>query len=109
MPSHCTQAPPLTSEYGQVHLAAPLLHTEAVAGAHEVGQPARDDVDMEAPIAAGDVIDALVHPPRLWTTDEVATRPSPVPNEHGIYGWHFRVPPAEGLDADRLLYVGYRT
>lgn len=29
-----------------------------------------------------------------------------MPKEHGIYGWHFRVPPADGLDADRLLYVG---
>jgi hypothetical protein len=61
---------------------------------------------METPSAAGEVVDAVAHPPRLWTTDEVAVRPCPVPMEHGIYGWHFRVPPAEGLDADRLLYVG---
>ena len=55
---------------------------------------------------ATEIVDALAHPPRLWTTDEVAARPCPVPTEHGIYGWHFGVPPAEGLDADRLLYVG---
>jgi hypothetical protein len=61
---------------------------------------------MEAPGGADEVVDALVHPPRLWTTHEVAVRPCPVPEEHGIYGWHFRVPPADGLDANRLLYVG---
>lgn len=53
-----------------------------------------------------EIVDALARPSRLWTTGEVAVRSSPVPREHGIYGWHFRVPPADGLDADRLLYVG---
>jgi hypothetical protein len=61
---------------------------------------------MEVPSATDEVVDALAYPSRLWTTDEVAVRPCPVPTEHGIYGWHFRVPPADGLDADRLLYVG---
>lgn len=61
---------------------------------------------MEVPSAAYAIVDALAHPSRLWTTEEATARPCPVPTEHGIYGWHFRVPVAEGLDAGRLLYVG---
>ena len=52
------------------------------------------------------VINALQQPDRLWTRAEVLQRPSPVPPLPGIYGWHFTQPPAEGLPADRLLYVG---
>jgi hypothetical protein len=53
-----------------------------------------------------DVIMLLQQPARLWTRSEVLERPSPIPTVSGIYGWHFREPPAAGLDADRLLYVG---
>jgi hypothetical protein len=53
-----------------------------------------------------EVIRALQHPARLRTRAEVLDRPSPVPAVAGIYGWHFVTPPAEQLDANRLLYVG---
>ena len=51
-------------------------------------------------------IAALRSPERLRARAEVLQRPSPVPPHPGIYGWHFAQPPADGLDADRLLYVG---
>jgi len=53
-----------------------------------------------------EIVKALMDPPRLWTLDEAAARPCPVPKEHGIYGWHFRRPPVVEFAADRLLYVG---
>ncbi|MFC5992626.1 GIY-YIG nuclease family protein [Pseudonocardia hispaniensis] len=48
----------------------------------------------------------LLHPPKLWTRAEVLVRPTPVPAEPGIYGWHFTTAPSPELDAGRLLYVG---
>ncbi|GAA3704603.1 hypothetical protein GCM10022224_082620 [Nonomuraea antimicrobica] len=48
----------------------------------------------------------LLNPVRLWEAAEVLTRPSPVPNAAGIYGWHFTQPPHPNLPADHLLYVG---
>ncbi len=52
-------------------------------------------------------------PTRLWSRAEVLSRPSPVPNEPGVYGWYFRslpgdVPTDECITfADAtLLYVG---
>ncbi|MFD8270365.1 GIY-YIG nuclease family protein [Streptomyces althioticus] len=48
----------------------------------------------------------LASPDRLWSAQEVLTRPSPVPAAAGVYGWHFKEPPHLELDAGRLLYVG---
>ena len=58
-------------------------------------------------------IDALLHPKRLWSRDEVLHNPSPVPKKPGIYAWFFKeIPPGvpttgcitcQGLT---LLYIG---
>ncbi|WP_428981574.1 GIY-YIG nuclease family protein [Nonomuraea composti] len=48
----------------------------------------------------------LLNPAKLWEAADVLTRPSPVPNTGGIYGWYFTRPPHPSLPADRLLYVG---
>ncbi|MBA6439779.1 GIY-YIG nuclease family protein [Streptomyces sp. GMR22] len=48
----------------------------------------------------------LTSPDRLWSAQEVLTRPSPVPAVAGAYGWYFEQPPHPDLDARRLLYVG---
>ncbi|SDW40305.1 hypothetical protein SAMN05421504_101492 [Amycolatopsis xylanica] len=53
-----------------------------------------------------DWTERLQRPSALWTRSQVLDRPTPVPAVPGIYGWHFLTPPAEGLDANRLLYVG---
>ncbi|MDA1082440.1 MAG: hypothetical protein O2973_12365 [Gemmatimonadetes bacterium] len=55
----------------------------------------------------------LLHPSRLWSRHEVLQRPSPVPQEPGVYGWYFRDIP-DGVPTDgchrhagmTLLYVG---
>lgn len=52
------------------------------------------------------ILAALQAPERLWAADEVLQRPSPLPREPGIYGWHFTTPPANDLHAFQLLYVG---
>ncbi|MFD6148768.1 MULTISPECIES: GIY-YIG nuclease family protein [unclassified Streptomyces] len=49
---------------------------------------------------------ALTDPARLWTAQEVRSRPGPVPAAPGVYGWHFTAPPHPDLPAGRLLYVG---
>lgn len=56
---------------------------------------------------------AILRPPRLVTTAEILTRPSPVPKVPGVYGWYFdEIPPGvptEGchtVSAWTLLYVG---
>lgn len=49
---------------------------------------------------------ALVSPERLWSAQEVLTRPSPVPAAAGVYGWHFKERPHPDLDGGLLLYVG---
>ncbi|WP_432187701.1 GIY-YIG nuclease family protein [Streptomyces sp. Tue6028] len=49
---------------------------------------------------------ALTAPDRLWSAEEVLSRPSPVPAAAGVYGWHFEQAPFADLDAGRLLYVG---
>jgi len=55
----------------------------------------------------------FLRPARVFSREEVLTRPSPVPAANGVYGWWFRsVPPL--IDASRctrrsglaLLYVG---
>lgn len=51
-------------------------------------------------------VDDLARPDRLWSAREVLVRPSPVPAEAGVYGWHFDEAPHPGLRAGRLLYVG---
>src|SRR3954447_21837681 len=35
-------------------------------------------------------IEALLAPPRLWTREEVISRPPPVPKTAGVYAWYFR-------------------
>jgi len=58
-------------------------------------------------------IDGLLKPEKLWTREEVASRPSPVPNTAGVYAWYFgRIPDA--IDVSRchihdgmpMLYAG---
>lgn len=48
----------------------------------------------------------LLEPDRLWSADEVMTRPSPIPAAPGVYGWYFEQSPDPRLPAGRLLYVG---
>src|SRR4051812_42159670 len=55
----------------------------------------------------------LLSPPRLWSAEQVLTRPSPIPAMPGTYAWYFDVaPPAvptEGCHQSGgclLLYVG---
>jgi GIY-YIG catalytic domain-containing protein len=59
------------------------------------------------------VLHALLRPARLWSREEVLSRPSPVPAAPGIYGWYFRdIPPrvptddCVDLDGMKLLYIG---
>lgn len=41
-----------------------------------------------------DEVEALVHPERVFSRNEVLSRPSPVPTKDGIYAWWFRrLPP----------------
>ena len=55
----------------------------------------------------------LLNPARLWSREEVLTRPCPVPREPGVYAWYFKSPPPGVPVADcvrsgdlTLLYVG---
>ena len=58
-------------------------------------------------------VEALRDPIRTYSRAEVLTRPSPVPDVPGIYGWYFRTIPGD-IDVSRcneahgrrLLYVG---
>jgi hypothetical protein len=57
--------------------------------------------------------DNLLCPARLYSRDEVLSRPCPVPKASGVYAWYFReVPPRVpvtgciGCGDDTLLYVG---
>jgi hypothetical protein len=56
--------------------------------------------------------DDLLRPARLWSREEVLSRPSPVPRSPGVYAWFFRgldlVSSMSGLSAHgyRLLYIG---
>ena len=57
--------------------------------------------------------DAFRNPVRVWSRDEVLTKPSPVPNAPGVYGWYLKeVPPgvpASGCVTHNgltLLYIG---
>ncbi|MCW2899286.1 MAG: hypothetical protein JWO67_1551 [Streptosporangiaceae bacterium] len=61
---------------------------------------------------AADVM-AFLWPERLWSRNEVLSRPSPIPAVPGVYGWWFnRLPPLVDVSgchrADRftLLYTG---
>jgi GIY-YIG catalytic domain-containing protein len=58
-------------------------------------------------------IEALLAPPRLWTREEVISRPSPVPKTAGVYAWYVRQLPGpvsvdgcHQLDGMPMLYVG---
>jgi GIY-YIG catalytic domain len=68
-----------------------------------------DEMDAIAEAA----ISAVLSPRRLWSLEDVKTRPCPVPAEPGIYGWYFRSIPDDvpvrdcRRHGDRtLLYVG---
>ena len=58
-------------------------------------------------------MNSLISPERLWSRDEVLSRPCPVPAEPGVYAWFFRDLPGsvaiDGCvinDGMTLLYVG---
>jgi len=58
-------------------------------------------------------VSQLSNPERLWSAQDVACRPSPVPRSPGVYAWYFRQAPPqvplEGcieFDGHRLLYIG---
>jgi hypothetical protein len=55
----------------------------------------------------------ILQPMRVWSRDEVLSKPSPVPASPGVYGWFFRSLPAPIETAEcikyqdlTLLYVG---
>jgi hypothetical protein len=58
-------------------------------------------------------IQSLLHPKRRYTSSEVLSRPSPVPNSPGVYAWYFDAPlplidlqRCHRIDGHVLLYVG---
>ena len=55
----------------------------------------------------------LISPPKLYSRIEILSKPSPIPNIHGVYGWFFKeIPllvPSDGCVKHKglaLLYVG---
>jgi hypothetical protein len=59
------------------------------------------------------ICDPLLFPSRLWTRQEVLSRPTPVPKAPGVYAWYFRNTPFVIPCSDcvtngefKLLYVG---
>jgi hypothetical protein len=42
--------------------------------------------------------DALLRPARLYSRQDVLTRPRPVPRRPGVYAWYFREVPPGVLD-----------
>jgi SAM-dependent methyltransferase len=59
------------------------------------------------------ICDELLHPKRLWSRQEILSRPSPVPKAAGVYAWYFRnLPPHIPTTGSTnsagfcLLYVG---
>ena len=59
------------------------------------------------------VLDSIVRPNRVWSRSEILSRPCPVPQEPGVYGWYFQDIPPRVTAADcvvheylTLLYVG---
>jgi len=55
----------------------------------------------------------LISPPKLYSRMEILSKPSPIPNIHGVYGWFFKeIPslvPSDGCIKHKgltLLYVG---
>jgi hypothetical protein len=56
---------------------------------------------------------AITQPERLWSREEVLSRPCPVPPTPGVYGWYFRDLPCNAdtagcivVDGLTLLYIG---
>lgn len=59
------------------------------------------------------VITSLIHPQKLWSRDEILSRPCPAPRNPGVYGWYFKeIPPCVPTDGCAtwggltLLYLG---
>ena len=55
----------------------------------------------------------MLRPTRLYTADDIRSRPFPVPATAGVYAWYFDPPPlgvpteaCHTVDGARLLYVG---
>ena len=55
----------------------------------------------------------LLAPTKLWSREEVLSRPSPVPKQPGVYAWYFRTAPGGAPTSDchrqgelTLMYVG---
>jgi hypothetical protein len=76
-------------------------------------KPQRELVALVSNVQMDADVNAIVTPSRLWSRNEVLSRPCPVPASPGVYGWYFRQLPWS-LDASDcvqhdnmpLLYVG---
>lgn len=60
-----------------------------------------------------DIFKELKYPNKLWTREEVMSKPCPTPKEHGFYAWYFREIPRDVPERGcwkhndlTLLYVG---
>ena len=58
-------------------------------------------------------MEELITPERLYSRQEILSKPSPIPEIHGVYGWYFKDVPSfvltEGCIRHQkmtLLYVG---
>ena len=58
-------------------------------------------------------MDELITPVKLYSRQEILSKPSPIPEIHGVYGWYFKDVPSfvltEGCIRHQkmtLLYVG---
>lgn len=68
---------------------------------------------MTSSLAEQRAIDALLHPPRLYSAMDFLCRPCPIPTSPGVYAWYFdEVPPDVPIEGchqalgHTLLYVG---
>jgi hypothetical protein len=68
---------------------------------------------MRDPADTSTNADRLLHPDRLYSASEIASRPSLVPASPGVYAFYFNEPPpgidtsgCHGVDQHALLYVG---
>jgi hypothetical protein len=87
--------------------ATPLLKPTIAAASTPVGLNARDAADMTTNA------EQLLHPARLYSALDIASRPCPVPTCPGVYAFYFNEPPphvdtsrCHWVDQHALLYVG---